>query len=439
MIRLFSSAKFWKVLMFVKPYKRFPLSVIYIAVFALCWFASILNAEYDWHIASSSFKIALVFLASAMFASIGMTKLASIVEDKRKAMIWNVATQVFLVFEWAYMYWQDSLHILHISTPYALVLTSIVSIALLPVIGKCKDRVLWNNVKKLFLGLLISVCRAVGVSLCLLIVFFLLYIPLNMMTDLKCPTLLLQVIGLILPFVFCMLDFLRREHIGKKLISFKEKESVFQGYHKMPLGLFAYAILVMYLYMLIIACSFELPRGYISLICSTLTAFGLLCYILLANTKFNEAGKIWKGIYSHIPLLLLPLQILITIAIGRRINDYGVTISRCYIVLLNLWSYAICIYLIMRKGNNNNLRWIPISFILTYFVFTATPLSCSNYVLWQLKTDIRAFQSHKQSIFNRGIPEDKYDYLIQEYGYDTVKELAKKMPRDTISSTAKKL
>jgi len=39
-----------------------------------------------------------------------------------------------------------------------------------------------------------------------------------------------------------------------------------------------------------------------------------------------------------------------------------------------------------------------------------------------LKTDIRAFLNHEQSIFNRGIPADKYDYLIQEYGYDNVKE-----------------
>ncbi len=406
--------------MLAKPYKRFPLSVIYVALFALCWFATMLRDEYHWNIPISPFEIALVFLASAMFASIGMTKLASIADDKRRAKIWNIATQVFLLFEWAYMYWQDSIHILHLSTPCALLLTSIASVALFPVIGKCKDQMLWNNTRKLLHDLLIAVCGAAGVSLCLVIAFFLLYVPLSLMTDLKFPTLLLEVIGLILPFVFGMLDFLRREPTGQKLISFKEKVSVFQDYHKMLLGLFAYAILVMYLYMLIIVCSFELPRGYISLICSTLTAFGLLCYILIANTMINEKGKIWERIYTHIPLLLLPLQILITIAIGRRINDYGVTILRCYIVLLNLWSYAICIYLVMRKGKK--LWMIPITFIVTYFIFTATPLSCSNYVLWQLKTDIKAFLNHEESIFNRGIPADKYDYLIQEYGYDTVKE-----------------
>lgn len=420
MTRIFSSTKFWKILMLAKPYKRFPLSVVYVVLFALCWFATMLRDEYHWNVPIPTFEIALVFLASAMFASIGMTKLASIAGDKRKAKIWNIATQVFLLFEWAYMYWQDSFHILHLTTPCALVLTSIASVALFPVIGKCKDHVLWNNAKKLLLDLLIAVCGAAGVSLCLVIAFFLLYVPLSLMTDLKFPTLHLEFIGLILPFVFGMLDFLRREPTGKKLISFKEKASAFQDYHKMLLGLFAYAILVMYLYMLIIVCSFELPRGYISLICSTLTAFGLLCYILIANTKINEKGKIWKFIHSHIPLLLLPLQILITIAIGRRINDYGVTILRCYIVLLNLWSYAVCLYLVMRKGNN--LRWIPISFIVTYFMFTATPLSCSNYVLWQLKTDIRTFLNHEESIFARGIPVDKYDYLIQEYGFDTVKE-----------------
>ena len=420
MTRILSSAKFWKILMLAKPYKRFPLSVIYVILFALCWFATMLRDEYHWNVPISTFEISLVFLASAMFASIGMTKLASIADDKQKAKIWNIATQVFLLFEWAYMYWQDSIHILHTSTPCALVLTSIASVALFPVIGKCKDQMLWNNARKLLLDLLIAVCGAAGVSLCLVIAFFLLYVPLSLMTDLKFPTILLEVIGLILPFVFGMLDFLRREPTGKKLISFKEKVSAFQDYHKMLLGLFAYAILVMYLYMLIIVCSFELPRGYISLICSTLTAFGLLCYILIANTKINEKGKIWECIYTHIPLLLLPLQILITIAIGRRINDYGVTILRCYVVLLNLWSYAICIYLVMRKGKN--LWMIPITFIVIYFIFTATPLSCSNYVLWQLKTDIKAFLNHEESIFNRGIPADKYDYLIQEYGYDTVKE-----------------
>lgn len=420
MTQIFSSAKFWKVLMLAKPYKRFPLSVIYVVLFALCWLATMLRDEYHWNVPISAFEIALVFLASAMFASIGMKKLVSIAKDKRKAWTWNMAIQVFLVLEWGYMYWQDSIHILHLSTPCALVLTSITSVALFPVIGKFKDQVLWNNAKKLILDLLIALCGAAGVSLCLVIAFFLLYVPLSLMTDLKFPTLLLEVIGLILPFVFGMLDFLRREPTGQKLISFKEKVSAFQDYHKMLLGLFAYAILVMYLYMLIIVCSFELPRGYISLICSTLTAFGLLCYILIANTKINEKGKIWERIYTHIPLLLLPLQILITIAIGRRINDYGVTLLRCYIVLLNLWSYAICIYLVMRKGMN--LWMIPITFIMTYFIFTATPLSCSNYVLWQLKTDIKAFLNHEESIFNRGIPADKYDYLIQEYGYDTVKE-----------------
>ena len=420
MTRIFSSTKFWKVLILAKPCKRFPLSVVYVLLFALCWFASMLKTEYHWNIAISTFEITMVFLASAMFASTGMTKLVSIVEDKRKVKMWNIATQVFLISEWAYIYWQDSIHILHVSTPYALVLTSIASVVLFPVIGKCKDQILWNNAKKLFLDLLIAVCSAAGVSMCLVIAFCLLYVPLSLMTDLKCPTLLLKVIGLILPFVFCMFDFLRREPTGKKLTSIKEKISEFQDYHKMLLGLFAYAILVMYLYMLIILFSFELPRGYISLICCTLTGFGLLCYIIVANTKVNETGKIWKSIHSHIPLLLLPLQLLITIAIGRRIIDYGVTIQRCYIVLLNLWSYAVCIYLIVRKGNN--LRWIPISFIVTYFIFTATPLSCSNYVLWQLKTDIRAFLNHKKNIFSRGIPVDKYDYLIQEYGSAAVNE-----------------
>ena len=75
MTRIFSSTKFWKVLMLAKPYKHFTLPVIYVALFALCWFATMLRDEYHWNIPISPFEIALVFLATAMFASIGMTSL----------------------------------------------------------------------------------------------------------------------------------------------------------------------------------------------------------------------------------------------------------------------------------------------------------------------------------------------------------------------------
>ena len=55
MTRIFSSTKFWKGLILAIPCKRFPLWVVDVLLFALCWFASMLKTEYLWNIAISTF------------------------------------------------------------------------------------------------------------------------------------------------------------------------------------------------------------------------------------------------------------------------------------------------------------------------------------------------------------------------------------------------
>ena len=68
MTRIFSSTKFWKVLILAKPCKRFPLSVVYVLLFALCWFASMLKTEYHWNIEIYKIDINIVFITYKMFA-----------------------------------------------------------------------------------------------------------------------------------------------------------------------------------------------------------------------------------------------------------------------------------------------------------------------------------------------------------------------------------
>jgi len=50
-----------------------------------------------------------------------------------------------------------------------------------------------------------------------------------------------------------------------------------------------------------------------------------------------------------------------SIGIFRRIGDYGITINRCYILLLNIWFYGIYIYLFLTKSQH--IKWILMSLV----------------------------------------------------------------------------
>lgn len=406
--------------MLAKPLRNYPIGVFYAMCLAVCWFISMIYTPDSWLGISSPFYYPLLFFASAMFASIGVERMKSVTGSGKMGVCWGVGTQVVLALECAYMYWQDYLGELHISAPVTLLATAIGCVVVMPMLGHRHDGVLLKDFGKLLLNLSGSFCVAIGFCGCVAIGFILLYFPLSLMTDLQFPFLLVRLICLILPFLVFALSFMRQESLGRRLLKITLREIRFNKLHKALMILFSYAMLVMYLYIVIIITSFELPRGYISFICCSLTAFGLLCYMLADKVTPTRGSNVWLKIHARIPWLLLPLQLLVTVAIARRINDYGVTILRCYIVLINLWSYAICLYLILRK--EKSLRWIPVSFLAMVFVFTSTPLSCSNYVLWQLRTDIRSVINNQKSPFYRGIQEDKIQYLHKVYGFDTIRE-----------------
>lgn len=437
MIEELFSRRYWLVKMYAKPLRNYPMGMFYAVCFAFCWFLSMIYGKHSFEGIPESFHYLLIFFASAMFASVGIARMQSVIDSKAKGIWWSVATQVILALECVYMYWQDYAFGLHESATVMLIVTAVGSVVLFPMLGHKKDAFLWRDFGKLLQNLLASFGMAAIFSVYAGIGFLLLYWPLSLMTDLKFPMLLVELICLILPFLVFAMNFMSRESMGRMMTKITVKEKPFNGLHRTMMILFSYAMLVMYLYIFIIITSYELPRGYISLICCTLTAFGLICYIVACKTTPTKQSKIWQKIHANIPWLLLPLQILLTVAIGRRINDYGVTILRCYIVLINLWSYAICVYLIICK--DKALRCIPASFMTMMFVFTSTPLSCSNYVLWQLKTDIRSVINNEKNPFYRGIQEDKILYLNEIYGCEAVQEFYTVEKEVVFSSTEERI
>ncbi len=253
-------------------------------------------------------------------------------------------------------------------------------------------------------SLFLAVAAFIVVGIAVAIVFCMLYAPLQLLTDVEFPQSFFESLIVSVAFVVGMIVFLWRDAfvVGNRF------DAVYtRWWHplvKMLTIILIYVVMVMYLYMLIILFRFELPRGYISVVASCCTLLGLVAYIACDREWLSEHGKFWQKMHRMIPWLMLPLQVLMTVALTRRISEYGVTISRVYGLVLNLWFYGVCLYLIISR--KKYIKWLPISFVLTLFIAVSSPLNVREYVKWQLLDDIEN---------NRGKVDDKKDYLKENY------------------------
>ena len=117
----------------------------------------------------------------------------------------------------------------------------------------------------------------------------------------------------------------------------------------------------------------------------------------------------------------------------RRLSDYGITINRLYVLLLNLWLFGVSIYIFLTK--TRQVKWIYISFAAIAFLFSVGPWSVFSITkhtlkseLTRLYTDAKPFIKDQKNPEIAGIDAAKkkrlYDitrYLKQTYGKESVK------------------
>ena len=142
--------------------------------------------------------------------------------------------------------------------------------------------------------------------------------------------------------------------------------------------------LILYVYLSQIIIKWELPNGWVSTLVSILGLGGFLCMLILYPLRLEGENKVVNLFSKYFPLLLLPLLVLMSVGIFRRLGDYGLTINRCYVLILNVWLFGISFYLFLSKSKH--LKWIIISFALVLFlssvgswsVFSITRYSLTN-------------------------------------------------------------
>ena len=131
--------------------------------------------------------------------------------------------------------------------------------------------------------------------------------------------------------------------------------------------------------------TWQLPDGWVSWLVTVSMAAMIILFIVVYPyiERASQSASGWnrmavRFITRRMPLLMLPLLLLMSVGIARRISDYGITILRVYLVAFNLWCYAVCAILIIRR--NAGIIWIPVSFVLAFAVITVMPVNVSTCV-----------------------------------------------------------
>ena len=136
-------------------------------------------------------------------------------------------------------------------------------------------------------------------------------------------------------------------------------------------------IILLYAYIAKIIIQWEMPKGMVSYLVSASMLLMLLRVTLTFPERINPKPSFEKKLLKILPAACIPLIILMSVGIMRRISDYGISEDRYYIAAINIFYYAIIAILLIDKIKCKS-RYIAIVFCSMFFIATNGPLSAIN-------------------------------------------------------------
>lgn len=133
--------------------------------------------------------------------------------------------------------------------------------------------------------------------------------------------------------------------------------------------------LILYAYFIKILITWQWPKGLVShlVLWSSALSIGVIFLItpVLEENKLAKVFKIW------FPKAVLPILVMMFISIWQRVNQYGITENRYYIIIFGLWIFGIMLYFSFKKPLRN--IFIPISLSIIVLISIYGPLSSFSF------------------------------------------------------------
>lgn len=199
----------------------------------------------------------------------------------------------------------------------------------------------------------------------------------------------------------------------------------FTQYVLLPLISIYLVILISYEAKILI--TFSLPIGWVSYLVLVFAIFGILSFLLIFPIS-SQNGNLWMRSFSRwFYFLLIPLLGLLFWAILYRINLYGFTYERYYVLLLAIWLTIVVGYFLIQK--DPKIKFIPISLCIAGLLSIAGPQSANNV---SKNSQLARFETYMQKLDSQKITfEQEQDlssivsFLTQNYGVEIMVPYAK--------------
>lgn len=129
---------------------------------------------------------------------------------------------------------------------------------------------------------------------------------------------------------------------------------------------------ILYVYGAKILFTWDLPRGVLTFAVSGLSLAVLVSMFMLEGVRrTHPTDTLTLRALRILPVAMLPLLVLMSVGLAYRVNQYGITPTRLYVITFNLWCYAVFGYLSLRRTRTYN--GVAISFAVVFFATSILP------------------------------------------------------------------
>lgn len=392
---------------------RFPITVLF--ALALTIVCIVLN-HVEYRSVSEKLQFFLYFYTSTgLFLSLGL----SLFRENCKSKVSGVAIVIAAHLVWLFVsivlcQYQDVIHKLpYVLVFAALVALSVTTVIILPFLGrKDEDIPMWNFTigigSTAAVSLIVALVLWGGLSL-LLVSFEQLFgmdVNSKLYGDMLSVSFLLVAPMLVLQGIPSAKDM--HDHAPVSLPAFIRGAVLY-----LFVPLVSLYFITLYCYAVKIIATWELPEGWVSYLVSASMLLVVLLQLAIRPYR-DKYGMFASGLVcGWMPKLMLPLLVLMSVGIGRRVSDYGMTVSRFYLIVFNLWCYVACFILWFRK--NDRVMWLTYTPILIFAVLSVFPMNVSTVVRNNMVRQIR--QALTDSAWNGNVMTDD-DYTAWLAGLD---------------------
>ncbi len=392
---------------------RFPATICFLAALTVQMITYIvLDKQQDWLCFFFSVGMLLTLLLHVCTEEKEEYRIFNVIRSPKAALLWFGSIAILAADSYN-LHIKDYIDISVEIAQGSAILAILVAICFYPFIGERDDRKSWNFVFRLVFG------AAIGflVGLIMLGGLSLLYSGSATLFNFETHSDVHRSLCVVCLITLPTLLFLIRIPSGEEKFNDNiPKNKFLLGVTKflfLPLTLLYMGVL--YVYGAKILFTWTLPNGMLSTLVSTMMCSLIgLTFLLYPYIRDEEYDGFEVKLTRRMPLFSLPLLVLMSIGLGRRFIDYGITANRLYMLTFNIWLYVVALGLWLGKARR--IHWISISFTMLVLITSVHP--------WNYN---RIYQKMLVSRFT----ELKEKYHIQQKELDNYKfeRMLGKMPK----------